>query len=242
MTGEWTYSDDEVKAILSEAADRQASADTAMVFARTGMSLAEIEQIAEEAGIDPTHVRAIALRQGSKPGALVARDESGKPVIQATRHLPGTVTDETWGRMVAELRSSFGLMGFSSDYGETREWVSAEGTTSTDAIQVTLERDSDGVMLRMQKGTKSARELAWSTPLLVGVLAIVIAVLMAIGDNPNPPWIFPTLFGGMAAATAVAAPPALRKWEQIQTAQFQKTLDRIELLASRSASTEPDGE
>lgn len=234
MAEDRTYSDEEVKEILTAAADRQANAESAMIASRPGMSLVEIEQIAQEAGIDPAHVRAAVLkRKGRRGTAVQTRGPKGHPVLEAFRHLPTEVTDETWGRIVTELRSSFGVMGAASDYGETREWVSADGATTTDAIQVTLEREGEGSRVRMRRGSKSARELATVLPATLFMVAFVIGLLMVLTGPGDAPWGLPVAIAAAGVAGAAVGRPALKSWEGKKALQFDETLDRIELIAGR---------
>ncbi len=236
------FSDEEVREILTAAAERQAAADKALVASRPGMSLAELEQIAAEAGIDPAHVRAVALRRGDEPTTpTVGRNASGEYGIQASRHLPAPVSPETWGRIVSELRSAFGAIGVPSEFGETREWVSAAGSEEgLGSVQVTLEREGEGTRLKLWQSGKQYRSLAYVPTVVFAVAAVAFTLLAVLspGAFDKGPYALPLLFGGFTAASAIGGPVGLQIWKRNQSKRFQTTMDRIELIVRDGADEE----
>lgn len=130
---ERTYHEHEIAALLERAAERQAVA--ARRTQRPGLTLAELEQVAAEAGIDPAHLRAAAAELDDPGRPLVGR-RSGTSATHnyVERWVPGELTPEAWEDVVAELRhrydsalgSSFGMSGYglstTEQIGRTVEW------------------------------------------------------------------------------------------------------------------------
>lgn len=117
---ERTYHEHEIAALLERASERQALA--ARRTQRPGLTLAELEQIAAEAGIDPAHLHAAAAELDDPGRPLVGR-RSGTTAthIYTERWVPGELTSEAWEDVVAELRHRFdsalvGSLGM-GDYG-----------------------------------------------------------------------------------------------------------------------------
>jgi hypothetical protein len=115
------YGDSETEAILRRAAELQASGPSAPRTDR-GLTLAELESIAREAGLDPVLVRQ-AAREIDRPSAAKAAPLLGAPTrLIAERTFEGELTEELWEAMVGEIQRTIGLPGHVSRVGRTRTW------------------------------------------------------------------------------------------------------------------------
>jgi hypothetical protein len=108
------------------------------------LSLDEVREAAEAAGIDPRFVDA-AMH------ATAGREEEevwlGVPVRTVrTLIVPGRMDADTWGRVVAAIRDSFGAEGATESIGNSRRWshhknvVTAEPAGDDTLVQVTMDR------------------------------------------------------------------------------------------------------
>lgn len=114
------FDDREVGLIIHRAAELQQTE-----VARTdsaGMSLAELEQVAREAGLDPALVRR-AAREIDEPPPPPAPRLTGAPMrIVLERSFDGELHDDFYEGLVAEIRRSLDDQGQVSVLGRTLNW------------------------------------------------------------------------------------------------------------------------
>jgi hypothetical protein len=115
------YGDTETEAILRRAAELQASGPVTP-RTNTGLTLAELEGIAKEAGLDPVLIRQ-AAREIDRPAAARPAPFLGAPTrLIAERTFEGDLSEEQWETMVGEIQRTLGTPGQISKVGRTRTW------------------------------------------------------------------------------------------------------------------------
>ena len=116
------FSDTEVAQIIERASRLQQ--DTLPSDSSAGMSLAELEQIAREAGIDPALVRRAASdldqQRNEEP---VSRLAGGPTTLHMERTVEGELVPEAHESIVAEIRRTLGDAGSAAAFGRTLEWT-----------------------------------------------------------------------------------------------------------------------
>jgi len=227
------YSEAEMQAIMARAAKRQARSRAAEAERAGGFSLAELEQIAAAAGIDPDHVVAAVGEVGAPPerGATVL---GARVVVERVRRLPGPVSDEMWAQMVGELRRAFGEDGVAGQLGRVREWSAVgRGARRDLTTKLSLEPDGDGTRVTLRQ---SIRDVTFAFHLaggLTGVMAVLFGTLFVAGVDPE--MIIPTLLlVGMAVLFLGGTQVGARIWARRQEEKFEGVLDRMELVARSS--------
>jgi hypothetical protein len=115
------FDDREVALILKTAAELQV-ADGGGSAARGGLSLAELEQIAGEAGIDPALVRRAAQRVTARPVAANNPWLGGPTTIVVERVVEGTLADDGNEAVLAAIRETSGELGEVSTIGRLFGW------------------------------------------------------------------------------------------------------------------------
>lgn len=134
------YSEQEVALIIRQATELQQAESPA--DGKTGMSLAELEDIAREAGIDPHLVRRAATNLDTH-----ARDERsslflGAPSgIRLERSVDGEISPDDYAAIVGEIQRTLGEMGTASTLGRTLQWMSApvgRRRANVRSVQVTV--------------------------------------------------------------------------------------------------------
>jgi hypothetical protein len=229
------FTDDEVALILQRAADASTTADvgldadTALNASNTpGMSLAELQTIAREAGIDP---QAVADAAGS-----VAR---GDLVPTAVRHATGApialariiafeqeVDDRTWARMVVQLQETFGARGRLRTDGALREW-------SNGNLRAVLEPTPHGHQLRLstRKGNAEALRLVGNLGIGFSVVlaAFTVAVSAAKGQPlPDAPvWVTALVPGLMGLGARLQDILSRRSWGRERADQMQALASQL---------------
>lgn len=238
------FDEAEVALILARAAELDALAPGGSL-PLTGsegrrLSLADLESVAIEAGIDPHHVRAaaseVALRRGaSTEVATPVKAYMGLPErVDGERVLAGTLDDDTWGRMVQELRELTGAPGTVTTFGSVREWHSkAEGGAET--VTCRVEPLATGLMrLTVSRNTSASGIMAVAFASVSAAIAAMFVVLFMVVPPADGLARLPAVLGitgGLGTlvtgATVVAGRRKLEKTRQEQDA----LLDRLELLA-----------
>ncbi|OZC03514.1 hypothetical protein [Rubricoccus marinus] len=180
-----TYSEAEVAAIFARAAEREQAAHSREPVA--GLTLAEVEHAAREAGLDVASVRAAAAEVDARGVRASSR------IAVAERWIEGPMAQGAWEDTVASLRREFGTSSSwwekeTSSFGEAEEWThsAASGVRTT----VTLSPREDRTLLRVQKedaGTDNERVIAhaiaavFSFPVAM-LLGAFVAEVLGMGD------------------------------------------------------------
>jgi hypothetical protein len=121
------FDDDEVSLILRRASELQEARLTAP---GDGMSLADLEAIAQEAGLDPALVRRAASELPSRDGPLPRPTGPGErflgapTVLRYERVLGGEMPSSEYDVLVEEVRRSLNDVGEVSALGRTLAWSS----------------------------------------------------------------------------------------------------------------------
>jgi hypothetical protein len=119
-----TFNEEEVALIIKRAAELQQTEQVDQVSS-SAMTLAEVEQIAKEAGIDPQLIRRAA--QGLDRPAETNRPSAwlGAPTrLVFERVVDGEISPDDYEQLVNELRRTFGDNGMPSVLGRTLAWTS----------------------------------------------------------------------------------------------------------------------
>ena len=145
------YSDDEVSEILKHATDLQAEESPQRHSEGTGMTLAEIQEIAAEVGIDPRHLQQAAARiDRPKTAGFWAKVAGGPAVVSVERVVPGELSEADFARIVPEIqRVSLGH-GNATLVGSTLTW-SSETTQRQRTAQVTVASQDGETLIRAEE-------------------------------------------------------------------------------------------
>lgn len=142
------YSEDEVALILRRAAELQAH--PVRGEGAEGLTLATLEEIARESGLDPALVRRAAAEIEDRRAAVPANRALGAPpraIVE--RRLAVEPTRHAYEVLVAELRRTFGTQGEVSALGRTFGWSSAH--PGIRQITVTVIPRESGTVLRVEE-------------------------------------------------------------------------------------------
>jgi len=240
---EQRFSEEQMRAVFARAAERQRRADERSV--PHGLSLAEMQEVAAASGMDPAHIAAAVAELAAAPEPR--KTFAGAPVeVTRVRHLDGPVADEAWARIVHEMRKANRDDGIAGQLGRTREWTtlpSSNGAKTT-RTRIALEPDGDGPRVVLHR---SVRDMAKGFTIGGSVTAfqalIFTAIALFAASEPGmwiPALFLLTLSTFFLGGTQVGA----RIWARRQEEQFERMLDRIELIvrddhAEREAAGAP---
>jgi len=227
MADERRYQEDEVAEIFEAASAPALSRGDAAPT--QGLTLAELQAIGREVGIDPERIaQAAASLQRSRP-TIPPRTDLGLPVTAAhIVGIPRPLTDLEWLLVVGDLRETFGAWGMESSQGETRIWRNHN-------LHAVVEPTRTGYRLRL--GTLKADGLAMNR---MGAFGVTMGLVVAIALGGDPAAIPGVLMLATMGASAFAF-NALRlpRWAQLRERQMRGVADRT--LGLLTATPRLDG-
>lgn len=160
------YTDEQMALILRRAGDLQAQREDG------GHSLAEIQEIARQVGLDPALVAHVASGLPRKAAVLPAA--SSALVQTAETVLPQRVTPEQMGRLLDAVRRASGAQGTSRQVFDTVEWRWGSEHELVD-LRVTITPTADRTNVRVQHDATGAAFLSTFIPAITSVIGIAIS-------------------------------------------------------------------
>lgn len=229
------FGTDAAQAIFRRAAEHQEMAQAAVRADADGLTLAELQAIGTEAGIDPAYVAAAAAEFSTpEPTDDAPWWYAGPATIEAEGVMPGTITDgPVWAAIVRELRNAFDADGIATQLDNTLEWSfnRAQGTEST---RVTATPEQHGTRIRI---TQSMRELAQVGPMMgggFGLVGLAIGATLALGGG-QPDVVGPmVVFMALSVLFLGAGIPLFRAYARRQQHRLDAIMDRLELTALKA--------
>ena len=164
------YDEDEVAEIFRAAANaRDPEPQPHAVASASGLSLAELQAIGGQVGIEPSRIAdaaaAVELRRGAPP----RRTYMGMPVaVGRVVELPRAPTDREWELLLTDLRETFGAHGRDRSQGGLRAWTNGN-------LHAYVEPTESGHRLRL--GTMKSNAPVFGG---LGIAGVVFGTLIAL--------------------------------------------------------------
>lgn len=171
------FDDKEVGEILKVAAEMQSGISTSVSSA--GMSLSELQQVAQEVGIDPSHITRAASEVVSQTDS---RKQNGLDSYFVQHGIKGQLTEEGWEELVTELRRHTGKKGKSEVRGDTREWV---GNSDVKSVTLSVTVRGGRTRLKLFGETAGATALAKALGFAFGTIIPLIPVIISVKSQPH---------------------------------------------------------
>jgi len=160
------YSEQEVSAIFELAAEPRALAGRGAD--ETGLTLAQLQQVGREAGLDPRRVAEAAtlveLRRSARRGTFLGLPTSVGRIVT----LPREPTDREWEQLVASLRETFDARGHDRSDGVVRHWANGN-------LHAFVEPDPAGIRLRLR--TRKSDAPGYTT---IGVIMLLTSLIILV--------------------------------------------------------------
>jgi hypothetical protein len=164
------YSDQEFALILREAGELR-KVRSERRGSREGLTLAEMQDIAREAGIDPDLVARAAALVPEHRLSLAARIFGGPGQYRMVGRVPGEIPEEEMGRILETIREVLRHQGVANKVLDTLEWKTV-GETSAVCVNVSA-RDGD-TRLEVTVDRTGSGILTYLFPSVAGLLGTVI--------------------------------------------------------------------
>jgi hypothetical protein len=223
MTNERRYQDEEVKEILSLAANR-AEVGRPVVSDEGGLTLSELQEVGLEVGMDPGRIAEAAFAVDTRRELLPRRTSFGMPIsVGRVIELPRAVTDREWELLVAELREIFGARGQVTSHGGVREWTNGN-------LHAFLEPTETGHRLRLRthKGGAIALNRLGVAGLAMGL--ILLTMFLTTGPSPVRLELVMMLLVGMGGGALATNIVSLPRWARDREGQMEYLAGRVEAL------------
>ena len=185
--GERRYTDDEVALILRRAAELGGETGPPR---SEGLSLAEIQQVAREVGIDPATVARAAAALPTRKRDRLAAVLGGPMHVRLEATMPGRASDADLGRILQSIRRAAGRQGRATQVLDSVEWRTSSESEGSQLF-VTVTTGDDGTTIEV---TGDRQSTAWLLYVVPGVVGMILS--LTVGAS---------LEAGWAAGGAIAA-------------------------------------
>lgn len=190
------YDDDAVRGLLELATKiQEEEAGRGRGPDGEGLTLAQIQEAAAEAGIDPEYVQRAAARmdcfESPEPGLRWA----GTPLtIRTERIIPGEITHEDFWQVPAEMDAQYNSLGPGSVKmaGRTLTWKSAEGGERS--IQVTVASRMGETRIHASEDLQASADNLFGGVVGAGGLGVGLGVGIFVGGKLLGSTLFSVLF------------------------------------------------
>jgi hypothetical protein len=222
------FNEAEVAAIFEKATEAQHIGQRQLPSGE-GMTLAELQLIGREIGIDPGLVAqaASAIAVAGRPSS---RKFLGLPIgVGRTVDLGRKLSDQEWEQLVVDLRETFDARGTIRQEGSFRQWTNGN-------LQFLLEPTPTGHRLRMR--TVKGDAVAWigggfamfgfsAFSLIAGGLSAGIADAAVLGTT--------SIVGLIGAAMVSVGALRLPRWARTRRQQMEEIAGRLALQTGGAA-------
>lgn len=208
------FDEQQIGAILQKAAEMQSS--LAPGADQSGLTLAELQKVASEVGIEPHLVERAAKE------VVLGGSQTSAAAGMLDKTIEGELSEEGWEEIVASLRHSVGLPGTSTVQGLTREW---SGNWDTGHLTFTATSRNGQTRFRMFLRNDSG-VLAGVLGSILGFLAMII---VGAGLGKSGAGALYTTLGVLMVALVVGTGATLlgRRWRKGTAEKYASLFDSI---------------
>ncbi len=243
------YGDEDVRRLLELATKFQEEQGGRGRIGGEGLTLAQIQEAAAEAGIDPVFVQRAAARidhSGSSEPGVWWEWLAGTPLtIRTARVVPGEVTNDDFWQVPSEMdaKHSFLGPGSVSMTGRTLTWKSTEGGNR--AIHVTVASRMGETRIHASEELHAVADNLFGGMVGAGGLAVGLGVGIIVGGKILGSTLFTVLFAAGVIGGLYLGARRIMKWISGRRRRILESLaDRIADYARpeyRAESEEEEG-
>ena len=225
MPSDRRFSEREIREVFERAAAQQQAA----AREPDGLTLAEMQEVALSAGLDPQYVaqaaQAVALGEPETGRTTFGPVPTG---VYRTEMLPGPPSDALWDSLVSDARHTFAAKGKVRTNGDVREWRNSN-------LRVTLEPAGRGSRLSMRTRKDGAAPglVNMGVLMVLGTVAILIS-LVGFGDTSAALGWMGMLLGGTMGAGGMWA--GQRGWAATRETQMEEVAERARTRSTDEAA------
>jgi hypothetical protein len=227
MTEDRRYGEDEVREIF-ELATHQKAPDQPSAGDAAGLTLAEIQDIGREVGLEPAVVARAAAALETRTTRFARRTSLGMPIaVGRIVQLPRPLSEAEWEQLVVELRATFGARGRATSQGNLREWVNGN-------LHAFIEPAEGGYRLRIGtlKGDAAALNAIGAIGIATGFIAF--GSLLLAGASPHA-ILVPAMLGASGVGAFLSNALRLPRWAKQREQQIEYIAARVAAIVNAGA-------
>ena len=234
------YSDTEVSRLLKYATELQQADEAGGRGGHEGggMTLATLQEVAAEAGIEHRYVQLAAARIDSPEPAGVGHSLAGTPLlVRAERVIPGELREEDYEQIVTEIQMAVDVHGSASMVGRTLTWRSITSEHQFRSLQVTVASRHGETRIQAEERLHGYAGMLYGGVVGGGGMGVGMGVGFGVGLGALGSALFAaafpvTLIGGLYVAMRQVMKSTGRK----RRAELDGLVDRIARYAGPSQS------
>ena len=219
------YTEAEIADIFAQAAQRGAA--PLPMPANTGLTLAELQHIAGEVGLEREAVAQAAARLNraavtSRQPAIVTRRHFWLPIeIGRSVELPHRLTDAEWAQLVTDLRTTFDARGRVQESDRVRQWTGGE-------VRAVLTRTDSGERFELRSFRRRGVVMLWTAVVSFNVAAVSFFFPLAGLSADDTAFLQTAIFAAIAGVGIVAATAQrLKAWSRWGRQQMDGVIARL---------------
>lgn len=218
------FSEDEIQLIIKRAAELQKAEQNASSKKESGLTMDELLQIGDEAGLDMDHIKTAALEYREKNITRYS-GFTDTHIFEEREVNTGALLDDIWNEVTTDLKHHVGGETFGKtkeDYSK-KEWVN----TSMSGIETvaSLSKREQGVRLRV------SQRVGLASSLTEGVMygGILATVLFGIGLGVFKPTFFEGagLFASLFTVSSILVYTLDVAWRKKKLRKLKELVDKI---------------
>ena len=233
------YSDTEVSRLLKSATELQQADEAGGRGGHQGggMTLATLQEVAADAGIEPRYVQLAADRIDNPETTGSGHSLAGTPLlVRAERVIPGELREEDYEQIVTEIQMATYVQGNALMVGRTLTWRSVTSEHQFRRLQVTVESRNGETRIQAEERLHGYAGMLYGGVVGGGGMGITFVGLL-VGLGPLGSALFAaafpvTLIGGLYVAMRQVMKSTGRK----RRAELDGLVDRIARYAGPSQS------
>jgi hypothetical protein len=241
MDRDHTFNEEEIQQLLARAAELQAASDDES--SSPGLTLQEVEEAAESAGLDSSYVRQ-AARELSRPKTTHASIDVNDTHLFVERWIDRPMSEDAWQAVMGELRHRKGVpqgWSLSSPFewsttetiGNTREWTHHR-LGNTQELRVSLRPRGEQTQLRLAKRTSTSGSPLLNAIAIGAVFAVVTALFAGLSFGS---WVWAIVGGGVALGIGAPSVYAgIKAWRHSELRSLETLADQLERVLGERPS------
>ncbi len=222
------YSDTEVSRLLKHATELQEKDQTGgRLVDEGGITLATLQDVAAEAGIDPRYVRVAAARvDGRKSSGILSTLVGTRLLIRAEQAMPGELPERGLGEVGEEIEVATDVHGTASVAGRTLTWQSDRSDFWIRALKITVASRNGETRIQAREELDIYAVTLFGS--VVGIGGVVgIGVGLGVGAVLGSA-LFATLFPvGLIGGLYAAMRKVMKSIGRERQARLEELVDRI---------------
>jgi len=236
------YSEKEAGRILRRAAEMQRAEPSAAD--PSGFSLAELEEVAREAGIDPAVVRRAASQLDVSRSESVSSALAGGPLsIRVEREVPGEYPAERFDTLVPMIQNVSPWQGHAGVVGKSLTW-SARADSNTSSLQVLVAAADGRTLIRAEERLGGFVGALFGGVVAGGGVGAGVGIGAGVGAAIGSPLFmfgFPLLIvgGTYYGARLLYAAHVKKERDRLQTLVDQLAAQASEVIRNHAPGTGP---